>query len=635
MAAEETTPQKGDHAVRIVITIVGVLMAIFQLVSTQHLLFDVYRFYNLHLAFSLVLVFLLLLKGKKSKGSRIYTALLLFFSLAVVVYMHLFADDIASRMGYPEGADYAFYILLLLVVLEATRRSFGYVFPILAAIFTLYAFFGYKLPSPYDAAYFPWDSMLSRLTLFSGIYGLGISVSSNYIFLFVLFGALIQITGAPRFFQEFSKLVGGRLRGGGAMSAVISSCAFGMVSGSATSNVATTGAFTIPLMKRIGYKPYQAGAIEAAASTGGSIMPPVLGSTAFLMADLTGIPYIRIAIASIIPALLYYISCGVYVQLQAMRLDIKPRQEKADIKELLLSAPSFLIPLGTLTVFLVMRFSVQFSIFWTILMVILISFSRKKDRRSLKDWLRAAAEGSVTGAKIAVTCALLGLIIGPVELTGLGIKLPVEIARIGGGNLGYVLFLTMFVALILGCGVPSQVAYMLVAMTAAPALVRIGVDLLQAHYFVFYFACLSFVTPPVAMAAFVGAGLAGANYIQTGVESTKITLGAFIVPYLAIFAPVLLFMPQNPFSAALMILSSILLVIILQLVVCGQFFTRLNLVERLVFLVPVILLVAYVVTSNLILFMAGAAFVVILTFAQIKKRNSVGMRSRLGASGGY
>ena len=263
------------------------------------------------------------------------------------------------------------------------------------------------------------------------------------------------------------------------MSAVISSCALGMVSGSATSNVATTGAFTIPLMKRIGYKPYQAGAIEAAASTGGSIMPPVLGSTAFLMADLTGIPYIRIAIASIIPALLYYISCGVMfncrpcVSILSHRKK-RPRSKNFSVRPFLPDSP------GTLTVFLVMRFSVQFSIFWTILMVILISFSRKKDRRPLNDWLRAAAEGSVTGAKIAVTCALLGLIIGPVELTGLGIKLPVGDCQDRWRESGYVLFLTMFVALILGCGVPSQVAYMLVAMTAVPALVRIGVDLLQA-----------------------------------------------------------------------------------------------------------------------------------------------------------
>ena len=202
MTGKETVPQKGERAIRIAITTVGVLMAIFQLVSTQHLLFDVYRFYNLHLAFSLVLVFLLLLKGRKSKGSGIYTAVLLFFSLAVVVYMHLFADDVASRMGYPEGADYAFCILLLFVVLEATRRSFGYVFPILAAIFTLYAFFGYKLPSPYDAAYFPVDPCSQGWLSFPG-YTVSayrsLQITSSFSF---SFGRSFRLQERPGFFRN-------------------------------------------------------------------------------------------------------------------------------------------------------------------------------------------------------------------------------------------------------------------------------------------------------------------------------------------------------------------------------------------------------------------------------------------------
>ncbi len=610
----------SDKTINLAIAILGVAMAIFQLASTQYLFVSVYQFYNIHLGFSLSLVFLLLLKKTTKKGTRISTLVLLVLSLGIVGYMGIYSEDLAARMGYPEGLDFAFCIVLIIVVVEATRRSFGYVFPILAAIFTLYAFWGYKLPHPMTSAYLPWDSVLSRLSLFTGIYGLGISVSSNYIFLFIMFGALIQITGAPRFFEEFSKLVGSRLRGGGAMTAVVSSCAFGMVSGSATSNVATTGAFTIPLMKRLGYKPHQAGAIEAAASSGGQIMPPVLGTAAFLMADLTGIPYIRIAIASIIPALLYYLSCGVYVQLQAIRLGIEPMKEKTDYRELLLSAPSFLVPLGVLTVFLVLRFSVQFSIFWTILMVILISLLRKKDRRPLKTWLQAAAGGSVTGAQIAVTCALLGLVIGPIEMTGLGIKLPVQIAKLGGGDVGVILFLTMIVSLILGCGVPSPVAYMLVGMTAAPALVRVGVDLLQAHYFVFYFACLSMVTPPVAMAAFVASGLAGSGYFETGVEATKITIGAFIIPYLAVFAPILLLMDQDPLTSSMAIASSIFMVVLLQLVICGYYLNRLSVVERLLILIPVILFIVCIVTQSYLVFGTGFVLTLIATIQQVAKR---------------
>jgi TRAP transporter 4TM/12TM fusion protein len=614
---------RAERAIDLAISIIGVAMAIFHLVNTQYLFVGVYPFYNAHLGFSLALVFLLLLKKGKKKGSQIYTLILLALSLGVVGYMGMYSDDLMARMGYPEGLDFAFCILLLLVTIEATRRSFGLIFPILSAIFAVYAFWGYKLPSPFDAAYFPWDSMLSRLSLSSGIYGLGLSVSANYIFLFIIFGALIQITGATRFFEEFSKLAGGRLRGGGAMSAVVSSCAFGMVSGSATSNVATTGAFTIPLMKRIGYKPHQAGAIESAASTGGSIMPPVLSSTAFLMADFTGIPYIRIAVASIIPALLYYLSCGVYVQLQAVRLGIQPLKEKADLKEMLLSAPSFLIPLGTLTAFLLLRYSLQFSVFWTIVMVIVITFFRKKDRPSLKRWLKAAADGAVTGAQIGVACALLGLVIGPVELTGLGIKLPVALTDMAGGNLVIISFFAMFVSLLLGCGVPSQVAYLLVAMTAAPAMVRVGVDLLQAHYFVFFFSVLSFVTPPVAMAAFVASGIAGSSYIRTGVESTKVTLGAFIIPYICIFAPALLMMPQDPYSGTMAILSSVAIVVLLQFVVCGQFLTRLSLFERLFTVIPVILFAACIVRKNYILFVLGVVLLSIIVTLQLSKHRKL------------
>jgi TRAP transporter 4TM/12TM fusion protein len=618
-----TSVLRSDNVINTAILVIGGAMAVFQLASTQHLFVSVYHFYNIHLGFSLVLVFLLLLKKGQKKGSRIYTLILLALSLGVVAYMGIYCDDLAANMGYPEGADFVFCFALILVVVEATRRSSGYVFPILAAFFTLYAFWGYKLPAPMTAAYLPWDSILSRLSLFTGIYGLGISVSSNYIFLFIMFGALIQITGAPRFFEEFSKLFGSRLRGGGAMTAVVSSCAFGMVSGSATSNVATTGAFTIPLMKRLGYKPHQAGAIEAAASTGGQIMPPVLGTAAFLMADLTGIPYIRIAIASIIPALLYYLSCGVYVQLQAMRLGLEPVREKANYRELLFSAPSFLIPLGVLTVFLVLRFSVQFSIFWTILTVIAISFIRKKDRRPLATWLKAAAGGSVTGAQIGVTCALLGLVIGPIELTGLGIKVPLQIVKLAGGNISFILFLTMIVSLILGCGVPSPVAYMLVGMTAAPALIRVGVDALQAHYFVYYFACLSMVTPPVAMAAFVASGLANSNYFRTGVEASKVTIGAFIIPYLAVFAPFLLIMPQDPLAAAMGVISSIFIVVLLQIVVCGYFLNRLRKTERLFFVIPVFILIVSIVRQGYLLFLAGLLLTLASTVQQVMKRQRV------------
>lgn len=603
----------------IAIATLAVAMAIFQLLITQYLFLGVYQFLNVHLGFALVLVFLSLIRAAQKRGARLLLLSFLLLSLVAVTYVQLFTHDLVIRLGYPKDLDLIIGIIILIVVFEATRRCFGYIFPVLAVIFTLYTFFGYMLPRPLQAPYLSWESIVSRLSLLQGVYGLSLSVSANYIFLFVLFGSLFQVTAAPQFFMNLSRLVGRRLRGGAAMSAVISSAGIGMVTGAPLANVATTGAFTIPLMKKAGYRPEQAGAIEAAASTGGQIMPPVLGVAAFLMADITGISYIKIVAASAIPAMLYFLSAGAYVQLQAMKLDIALMTERADIRELLLSAPLFLGPLGLLTALLLIGFSVKFSIFWAIICLIIVSSVRKKTRPSLGEWVKASTDGAILGARIAVSCGLLGLIISPIALTGLGIKLPVAITSIGGGNLAIVLPLTMVICLILGLGLPTPVAYVLVAMTAAPALVRIGIPVLPAHFFVLYFASLSFVTPPVALSAFVASEIAGARYLTTAVESSKVTIGGFLVPYLLVSFPILLLEPQEAFSAAIALVSSVLVIFLLQVSICGQYLRPLNLPERMLVAVPIPLLLFYGITESHVLFAAGVAFFLVTAIVQWMK----------------
>lgn len=602
-----------------IIAIVGLAMVLYQCASTQMALFSPLEHQNIHLAFSLGLIFLVAMRSKRG-GMRIMAGVMLVLALICTIYVFFNFQELDSIFDYPNTFQVIIGVILIVVVLEAARSLYGLTLPILALVFVAYAFWGNYLPGPFHTAYLRPEMVVSRLSIgMSGIYGITLGISANYIFLFIVFGSLLQISGATNFFLQIGRVLGNRFRGGPALSAVFCSMLMGMVTGGPTANVAIVGPFTIPLMVRIGYKPYQAAAIEAAASTGGSIMPPVMGAVAFVMAGFTGIPYAKIALVAVIPALLYYFSIGLYAQFQAMKLNVLMVEEKPDKREMLLSGPIFFIPLIALTTFLVMDKTIMFAIFWTVIITFVVGNVRKSTRPSLRQWMVAFVEGAIGGAQIAAVCALIGLIVTPVTMTGIGIKLPAIVEMWSYGSLTLALIITMIVSLILGTGLPTTPTYVLVAIITAPVLQKMGCSLLQAHFFAFYFACIAFVTPPEAMAALVASKLAGAPFMRTGWESCLVALGGFLVPFLGIWAPVIMLAPQSLTGGIVDMVFVIVLLIAAQAAICDHYLSSLTRMERLgLGAVPLLIIMFFIQREPFLGVCAGAGFVA-LTVIQMRK----------------
>ena len=503
-------------------------MVAYHLTATQYLFVGTFDHLTIHLGLSLLLVFLT--ASGKSKRDSVIAGAGVALTLLSPGYMFIFSIDIQWRGQIPNTTDVVLGIILIMLIIDATRRTFGWVLSILAAVFVLYLFFGRFLPPPLEVRADPWDIVLGQLTMigYSGIFGLVLGVSANFVFLFIVFGALLKVSGAIVFFSEVTKPMRARFSGGAALSAVTSSALIGMATGSPTANVAITGSFTIPFMKKVGYEAEQAGAIEAAASTGGQIMPPVMGAAAFIMAGMIGVPYFRIVAAAAIPAILYFFSIGIYAQLRAQKMGIHGVEEKIDVRETLLRAPLFIIPLGLIPFLLFKGYTPSFAVFWAIISIIALSMVRKATRPRWGEWVEGAIDGARARAQIGAVCALLGLIVTPMVMTGLGIKLPQLVEVLSGGKLAVLLLFTMVVVLLLGTGVPIMASYILVAMVVSPVLVRAGLDVLQSHMFVFYFAVLSFITPPVAAAVMVAAPIAGSSFIRTALEAMKAGIGGIL-----------------------------------------------------------------------------------------------------------
>ncbi len=618
----KTGEQPVWSRIDIIIAVVGIVMITYHMTSTQYVLVSTLEHQNIHLAFALTLVFLVALRGSRKRWRPLLLTFLL-LSLVATGYIHLFFNDLLYRMSFPTVPDVIIGTILIILVLEATRRAFGIILPLLALVFLLYAFFGYLLPPPLFTMQYSFGKLISKLAVIQGFYGTILGISANYLFLFVALGSVLQISGAGKFMVQVGRLAGRRLAGGAALTAVVSSALLGTLTGSVAANIATTGAYTIPMMKRAGYKPEQAGAIEAAASTGGQIMPPIMGAAAFVMAGITGIPYFKIIAVAAIPAILYFFVVGLYAQLQAMKLGIKPLPEKIDVKEMLLSSYLFVIPISILVILLAIGYTPMYVIFWTIISVIVLSLVRKETRPTLTQWVEGFSNGAKLGAQIAVSTAVIGLIVTSITLTGLGLKLPGLVETLSGGNLVIALLLTAVVALILGCGMPTVAVYVLVVIVTAPVLLKMGLPLLTAHFFAFYFAVMNFVTLPVAIGALVASKVAGSNFIRTGVESMKAALGGFIIPFLLILAPVLILEPQGPVSEiTTQVISSLVILIAFEIVVVNHYLMPLSIAERIAAAICVAMLFAFLISKSYIFFTLGFALFILVTLWQLRKRRA-------------
>lgn len=526
--------------------IVGLLMVAYHMAGSQVVLVGYVENQAIHLAFLLVVTFLSAVAKAKSRLALVFNALFAIAGLLAALYVYFNVQHLEEVVGFPERIDVIVGVVIILLVIEATRRGWGIILPIVACVFVAYFLFGHHIPGPLNHRAFNFDYVVSYLSVgLSGIFGQFLSISADQVFLFVVFGSLLSVIRVNDLFFEIGKAAGRVFKGGPGQTAVISSSLVGTVTGAAVANVAITGAFTIPFMKRVGYRPEQAGAIEATASTGGQIMPPVMGASAFLMASFLGVPYAHVMVAAIIPALLYYWCVVLGVQFMSINSHIEAPKEKVDRALIARRLPLFIIPLAVLIALLSQHFSPNLAAFWAIVLSIALSFLQKDTRPKLSELLRCLADGAVVGAQIGVSLAIVGLMAQTLITTGLGSKIAGLVELLSGGSVIIALLMTMAVSLVLGCGVPTAAAYGLVAIVVVPTLVKLGVAPLSAHFFAFYFAVISAVTPPVALAALAGAGIAGASYLKTSMHAFILAISGFIIPFLAVYNPAIIFAAES------------------------------------------------------------------------------------------
>ena len=460
-------------------------------------------------------------------------------TIGVCVYLASENQELVARSGNPTTTDLVTGALAILLVLELARRATGYGLVTVCILALGYAFAGPYLPGFLAHRGYGVTRLIEHIYLSTeGLWGVPLGVSADFVYLFVLFGAVLDVAGGGALLIALANRIAGRTRGGPAKTAAVASAFMGSLSGSAVANVVTTGTFTIPLMRRAGFKPFFAGAIEAAASTGGQIMPPVMGAGAFILATWTNIPYLEVAVAAIIPALLYYIALIAAIHFRAGRMGIEPGSETH--REPVLDRLHLLMPLAIIVLLLGMGRSPMRAAFWGVASAFIMAVLRPATRPSLHE-IRQIMERAGQGAvQVAAACAAAGIVVGVASLTGIGLRMSELIITLAQGNLLIALILTGMGSIVLGMGLPTTAAYVVLAALGAPALVQLGVPLLAAHMFIFYFGCMSNVTPPVALAAFAASGISGSPPMRTGVTAAMLAGAGFVVPFMFVYGPELL-----------------------------------------------------------------------------------------------
>ncbi len=544
----------------------------------------------------LVLTFFLYPATKKrSQGIAWYDILLILMSIVSTVYLLSISKIVLHGRAYATDTDCFFAFLLFIPLVEAMRRTGGTVVVIIGFFFLLYAYFANHLSG------FLWGPGwgVRRLVAFlytsmDGFYGMAMGVFTLVLIPFLTFAAFVRATGIGDFFMDIAMALAGWTRGGPAKVAVVSSALFGTISGSAMANVATTGMITIPMMKKVGYKPEIAGAVEAAASTGGQIMPPVMGAAAFLMADFLGVPYWTIVKAAVVPAIFYFFFLLLSVDAEAIKTNLKglPHEQLPSFIKTMVRGWHFLIPVAGLLIALgVFYWRAEMGALLGIGLSILVSFFRKDSRLGPKKILDVIEEGAKGSLSIGALSGGLGIIIGICGLTGLGINLSNVLIDISGGNLLVLLTFTAIAAIILGMGMPTAGVYLFCALMLGPALVKLGVNPMAAHMFIFYFGLAGLLTPPVAMAAFTAAPIAGASYFSTGWQAVRLSIPLYIVPYIFIYNNGLLIRGGPQAIVVAILITLVIMVALVHGVTGWNFFTSIRWEKRIIFFVSSILLI--------------------------------------------
>ncbi|MEJ9281686.1 MULTISPECIES: TRAP transporter permease [Ureibacillus] len=579
----------------------GLLLAfsLFQLYTAIFGQFTAYIQRSIHLGFGLTIIFLLFPSRKKGAKTKVpfYDYLLAIIAAITGIYWTLNYQRLVTSLGKIDQMDFIVGTIVILLVLEAARRAVGLPITIIASLFLVYAFFGPYMP---DFLAHRGQSLeqIVNLMYFStdGILGTPISVSATYIFAFLLFGSFLVKTGVGTYFNDLAIAIAGKLVGGPAKVAIFSSALQGTISGSSVANVVTSGSYTIPMMKKLGYKKEFAGAVEAAASTGGQLMPPIMGAAAFLMVEFIGrgVTYWDIAKAAIIPAILYFSGIWIMTHFEAKKLGLRGlSEEEIPNRKEIFKKLYLLLPIVLIIVLMMSGVPVIHAALYGILSCIIIGFINKEVKFGVKDIIEALVDGARTALAVVAATACAGIIVGVVVKTGLGLGLANSLVKLAGGSILLTLFFVMIASLILGMGAPTTANYVITSTIAAPAIVALLapdvpqaavplVVMLSAHFFVFYFGIIADITPPVALAAFAASGISGGDPIRTGVNSAKLAIAAFIIPYMIVFSPALLMIDVTLLQVVWVVITAFLGMIAIGAGVIGFWYRKINWLERII-----------------------------------------------------
>ncbi|MEI3606431.1 TRAP transporter permease [Pseudogracilibacillus sp. SE30717A] len=613
-----------------VVTFLGVALTIFHIYSGYFGTLPSQKQGAIHLGTGLGLIFLLYpaKKGWQNKQKTIpwYDVLLAFTAMYVTYHKIIFFDSIIqSRISGYSTLDTIISIVAILLLLEATRRTVGIPIVIVASVMICYALFGKYIPTQIlSHPGFSFDRIATNLWYQeSGIFGTPIQISSKFIYLFLFFGVMLIHTRIGQFFNDLAFALTGRFTGGTAKAAVAASALQGMVSGSSVGNTVASGSFTIPMMKNSGFKPEFAAGTEASASTGGQIMPPIMGAAAFIMMEYLGVSYGAIMLAAIVPAILYFTGIFIGTHFEAKRLGILgvPVSELPKLKEQMLRYGYMLIPLFVIIGTVMIGFTPQRAAIYGIIAAYLVSLIRKESRMSFKKTIYVFEQGARVALPVIAAVATAGIIAGVVSITGLGAKFASGIISLSAGHLILALFFTMIACLILGMGLPTTANYVVTATIAAPALIN-GFDVapIAVHMFVFYFGIVADITPPVCLAAYAGAGIARANPFKSGVTAVKLAIAAFIVPYIFVYDPILVLVDIKGFSLVLAIITAVLGMIGVSSAMIGFYIRHCRVWERLLLFSGGLLLILPEMFTNI----AGIALLGIVWFIQKQREDDSG-----------
>ena len=579
-----------------IVTALAIAFSVFQLYTAIFGVLDAQLQRAVHLGFGLCLVFLLYPTRKSWSRHKLHPLdlVLAILGAAAPAYIVIAYQSLVLRSGLVSGTDLVIGTAGIVLVIEAARRVVGLPMVCVVLAFLLYAFVGPYMPGVLAHRGLTLSQLVGHLYFTTeGVFGIPLGVSSTFIFLFILFGAYLESTGLGKFFIDLANSIAGWASGGPAKVAVLSSGLMGTVSGSSVANVVGTGSLTIPMMKKLGYYKNFAGAVEAAASTGGQLMPPVMGAAAFLMAEFVGVPYIEIVKAAVIPALLYFAGVWLGVHFEAKRENLKgiPRSELPKLSTILKERGHLALPLIVIVYLLVAGYTPMRAALFAIILSILCSMIRKSTRMKPLEIVMGLERGARGVLSVLVACAAAGIVIGVVTKTGVGLKLASGLLDLSGGMLLPTMFFTMITSIILGMGVPTTANYVITSTIAAPAIIQMGVPVLCAHMFVFYFGIIADVTPPVALAAFAGAGIAGGNPLRTGINASKLAIAAFIIPYMFVLSPNLLMIDATALNLITTTVTALVGMIALSSALIGFLADKATRIERIVLIIAGLLLI--------------------------------------------